>query len=260
MDDPLMATDCHVTVEPATPGSTQTMHDEREPQEVEQSAAIADDHTPTDEEPVSGPELVTGENDEAVEPAQVVEALLFASDSPLSAGRLAELVGAGTPTKIRKHIAALNEKYASADLSFRIEEVAGGFRMLTTPVYRTWLVKLNKQRQQTRLSGAALETLSIVGYKQPIIRAEIDAIRGVSSGEALNRLREMGLVKIVGRAEMVGRPMLYGTTKKFLDIFGLASLDDLPPLEALSLKKRELEEQESTDEPVEEAERRAASA
>jgi segregation and condensation protein B len=94
------------------------------------------------------------------------------------------------------------------------------------------------QRAQTRLSPAALETLSIIAYKQPIIRADIEAIRGVAVGEVLNRLREMGLVRIVGRAEVVGRPLLYGTTKKFLDVFGLADLEDLPPLEALNLRRR----------------------
>lgn len=222
MDDHSTATDCPVMDTAASP---MTQPDPAPNDALPAPQLAADGEAPSQ----------PGE----VEPVQVVEALLFASDGPLSAGRLAELVGAGTPTQIRKHIKALNEKYESAGLSFRIEEVAGGFRMLTTPVFRTWLVKLNKQRQQTRLSGAALETLSIVAYKQPIIRAEIDAIRGVSSSEALNRLREMGLVKIVGRAELVGRPMLYGTTKKFLDVFGLASLDDLPPLEALSLKASE---------------------
>lgn len=111
--------------------------------------------------------------------------------------------------------------------------------MLTLATYRQWLARLEKHRNQTRLTDAALETLSIVAYKQPVIRADVEAIRGVACGEVLNRLREMGLVKIIGRAEIVGRPMLYGTTRKFLDIFGLADLDDLPPMETLSLKRPE---------------------
>ncbi|MCH9021884.1 MAG: SMC-Scp complex subunit ScpB [Planctomycetes bacterium] len=90
------------------------------------------------------------------------------------------------------------------------------------------LSKLFQARRETRLSQAALETLAIVAYKQPILRADIEAIRGVAAGEVLNRLRELNLVKIVGRAEEIGRPLLYGTTKKFLDVFGLGSLDDLP--------------------------------
>ena len=180
------------------------------------------------------------------ETAQVIEALLFASDTPLSAARLAELARAGTPTEIRIHIEQLNQKYAEAGLSFRIEAIARGYQMLTLPVFRPWLDKLDKQRSQTRLSPAALETLSIVAYKQPVIRAEIEAIRGVACGDLLIRLREMGLTRVVGRAEVVGRPMLYGTTRRFLDVFGLASLDDLPPMEAHTLKAQ--------SKPVEEVE------
>lgn len=170
-------------------------------------------------------------------PAQIIEALLFASDTPLSANRLAELLGRGSVTAVRLLLAELNDKYVAAGLAFRIVEIARGYQMMTLPAYRPWLVKLHAQRSQTRLSAAALETLSIVAYKQPIIRADIEAIRGVACGEVLNRLREMGLVKIVGRAEIVGRPMLYGTTRKFLDVFGLADLDDLPPMETLSLRR-----------------------
>lgn len=168
---------------------------------------------------------------------QIIEALLFSSDAPLSAARLADFLG-DTPIRVvRGLIEELNTTYEASGLSFRIQEIAGGFQMLTLPLFQPWLAKLNKHRSQTRLTGAALETLSIVAYKQPIIRAEIEAIRGVACGEVLNRLREMGLVKIAGRAEIVGRPILYATTKKFLDLFGLADLSDLPPMEALTLKR-----------------------
>jgi len=170
-------------------------------------------------------------------PARVVEALLFSSDSPLSAARLAELAGAGSAREVRGLIDELNETYAAVGLSFRIEAIARGYQMLTRPEYQPWLAKLNKHAAQTRLSAAALEALSIVAYKQPVIRADIEAVRGVGCGEVLNRLREMGLIRIVGRAEIVGRPMLYGTTRKFLDVFGLADVEDLPPLEALSLRR-----------------------
>jgi len=169
-------------------------------------------------------------------PAQLIEAMLFSSDAPLSAARLSELVGSLTPGVVRKQIEALNEKYAQAGLSFRIELIARGYQMMTLPQYRPWLEKLNKQRSETRLSPAALETLAILAYKQPVIRADVEAIRGVACGELISRLREMGLVRVVGRAEVVGRPLLYGTTKRFLDVFGLADLDDLPPIETLRLK------------------------
>jgi segregation and condensation protein B len=168
---------------------------------------------------------------------QIVEALLFSADAPLSLNRLAELAGCA-PLAARLAVADLNARYTLAKLSFRIEEIARGYQMMTLPRFQPWLAKLTAQRAQTRLSPAALETVSIIAYKQPIIRADVEAIRGVAAGEVLNRLREMGLVRIVGRAEVVGRPLLYGTTKKFLDVFGLADLDDLPPLEALNLRRR----------------------
>ncbi len=104
-------------------------------------------------------------------------------------------------------------------------------------VFRPWLKKLIKHRSNMRLTDAALETLAIVAYKQPVIRADVEAIRGVACGDVINRLREIGLIRIAGRAEVIGRPILYGTTRKFLDVFGLAGLDELPPMEALVIKR-----------------------
>ncbi|MBN2448501.1 MAG: SMC-Scp complex subunit ScpB [Phycisphaerae bacterium] len=222
MDDRIAATDCDRDSAAIATASPEISSDE---------ATTAETVRAEDVEP-----LAIGD-DNAVEPAQVVEALLFASDRPLTAGRLAELVGAGTAATIRKNIDLLNDRYAVMGLAFRIEKIAGGYQMLTEATYRPWLAKLHNHRRRTRLSKAALETLSIVAYKQPIIRAEVEAVRGVAVGDALNRLREMGLIKIVGRADLVGRPMLYGTTRKFLDVFGLADIDDLPPLETLSLRR-----------------------
>lgn len=163
----------------------------------------------------------------------VVEAILFASDTPLPASKIAQIVGAGDAREVKKHIAALNEKYEAGGTSFRIDEIAGGFQMMTLPEYNTWLAKLSKTRSESKLSAAALETLAVVAYKQPVLRADIEAIRGVAAGDMLNRLRELGLIKIVGRAEEIGRPMLYGTTKRFLEVFGLADLGELPQVEEL---------------------------
>lgn len=176
---------------------------------------------------------------ESTMPLRVVEALLFAADAPLTALRLVELVGAGTPGRMRSAVSELNEQYDSWGVAFHIVEIANGYQMMTRPEFRPVLNKLNRQRMETRLTDATLETLAIVAYKQPIIRADIESIRGVACGEMLNRLREMGLLRIVGRAEVVGRPMLYGTTKRFLDVFGLANLDDLPPMETLKLRPAE---------------------
>lgn len=163
----------------------------------------------------------------------IVEAVLFAADTPLAAGKLAQVVGVGDARDIKKHIAELNTLYQRNGQSFRIEEVAGGFQMLTLPEYNTWLTKLVRARNDSKLSPAAMETLAIVAYKQPALRADVEAIRGVQCGETLSRLREMNLIKIVGRAEDLGRPMLYGTTKRFLEVFGLARLEDLPQVEQL---------------------------
>lgn len=196
------------------------------------SAAAATEDAP----PVPAARLVTPPADEPASTEQVIEALLFSCDTPLSAHRLAELAGGATVRQVHEHVEQLNEKYTVARLSFRIEAIAGGYRMMTLPIFRTWLARLDKQRSETRLSDAALETLAIIAYKQPIIRADIEAIRGVACGDGVNRLRELGLVRVVGSAEIVGRPMLYGTTKKFLDLFGLADLDELPPLEAFKLR------------------------
>ena len=163
----------------------------------------------------------------------VVEAVLFASDEPLSVQRLVNIVEAGSIKQVRDCVKELNDKYRSNGSAFRIEQIAGGYQIMTLDVFGYWLKKLVRVRTETKLSQAALETLAIISYKQPVIRADIEAIRGVAAGEVIRNLMYKGLVKIVGRAEVLGRPMLYGTTKKFLDIFGLNTLKDLPKIEEL---------------------------
>ena len=163
----------------------------------------------------------------------VVEAILFASDEPLTAARLVSVVETGSVKQIRQSVKNLNEKYADGNCAFRIEQIAGGYQMMTLPPYNHWLKKLLRVRKDSKLTQASLETLAIIAYKQPIIRADVEAIRGVASGEVIRNLMYKGLVKIVGRAEVLGRPMLYGTTRKFLDIFGLNTLKDLPKVEEL---------------------------
>ena len=162
----------------------------------------------------------------------VVEAVLFASDESLTPARLSEIVGTNV-RQLRKHIDDLNEKYKANNNAFRIEQIAGGYQMLTLSEYNHWLKKLVRARDDSKLSQPALETLAIIAYKQPIIRADIEAIRGVAAGEMIRNLMYKGLVKITGRAEIVGRPMLYGTTKKFLEVFGLNTIKDLPKAEEL---------------------------
>jgi segregation and condensation protein B len=162
----------------------------------------------------------------------VVEAVLFASDESLTDNRLAKIVET-SGKQVRQCIAKLNEKYQANNNAFRIEQIAGGYQMLTLSTYNYWLKKLLRARSDGKLSPAALETLAIIAYKQPVIRADIEVIRGVAAGEVIRTLCYKGLVKIVGRAEILGRPMLYGTTKKFLEVFGLNTLKDLPKIEEL---------------------------
>jgi segregation and condensation protein B len=222
---------------------------------------LPDEFEPLDPDSETASPVIADDEDQPFAPAavpadlraqQIIEALLFSSDAPLSAARLADLVRSMTPTAVRLHIATLNDKYRQAGLSFRIETIARGFQMMTLPDFAPWVAELNKHRSETRLSAAALETLSIIAYKQPIIRADVEAIRGVACGEVIARLRDMGLVRVLGRAEIVGRPLLYGTTRKFLDVFGLADLDDLPPMEALTLRpvSKPIEEVEPVKPPA----------
>ncbi|MFH1110447.1 MAG: SMC-Scp complex subunit ScpB [Planctomycetota bacterium] len=172
------------------------------------------------------------ESPPSVTTESVVEAVLLSTDEPLPASRIAQLLGIGDAGDVKRHVETLNERYAQCGASFRIEAIAKGFQLLTLPAYNHWISKLHKARADSRLSTAALETLAIVAYKQPILRADIEAIRGVAVGDMLVRLRDTNLVRIVGRAEVIGRPLLYGTTTRFLEVFGLASLKDLPKLDA----------------------------
>ncbi len=130
--------------------------------------------------------------------------------------------------RLAEAVAKLNADYEATGRAFRVEALASGYQVLTLPAFGPLLGRLRGERQQTRLSQAALETLAIIAYRQPILRADLESIRGVACGEVLKSLMDRRLVRIVGRAEEVGRPMLYGTTREFLRVFGLASATDLP--------------------------------
>jgi len=168
---------------------------------------------------------------------QVLEALLFSTDVPLSAGKLAEIVGVDSTKPIKQTIEQLNHTYEQRQAAYRIEERAGGYQLLTLPQYAQYIERLVRKKDDGRLTPASLETLAIVAYKQPITRAGVEVIRGVACGETLRTLMEHNLVKIVGRAEEIGRPMLYGTTRYFLEVFGLANIRDLPKSDALKEPK-----------------------
>jgi len=203
-------------------------HEEIIETEIQQEQ-MAQDIDPAEKRSENTPET---EEDFEIDIQSVVEAVLFASDEPLSAVRLANIVDA-TTQQIRTAVEELNEKYKANRNAFRIEKIAGGFQMLTLSPFNHWLKKLLRVRSESKLSPAALETLAIIAYKQPVIRADVEAIRGVAAGEMIRNLMYKGLVKVIGKAEIVGRPMLYGTTKKFLETFGLNSIKDLPKIEEL---------------------------
>jgi segregation and condensation protein B len=177
-----------------------------------------------------------GESEAPAVALDALEALLFATHHPLTAGRLAELLELPSTKPIRKAIRDLNATYEATGRCFRVEQVAGGFQLLTMPQYGPLLNKLHQKEVDAKLTKAALETLAIIAYKQPILRADIEAIRGCACGETVRSLMEKHLVKIAGRAEIPGRPILYGTTKRFLEVFGLNSLKDLPQPENLAPK------------------------
>lgn len=172
-----------------------------------------------------------GEDALTLSPERIVEAILLCTDVPLPGSKIAQLVGGCDARGVGRYVAALNAQYERMGCSFRIESIAKGYQLLTLAAYHPWIVRLHKARAEGRLTPAALETLAVIAYKQPVMRAEIEAVRGVAVGDVLGRLREANLVKIVGRAEEIGRPLLYGTTTRFLEVFGLSSLKDLPKLD-----------------------------
>lgn len=163
------------------------------------------------------------------EAKSIIEALLFVSDKPVSIDTLKDVLGSIEPTEVRAIMEELNGEYASSGRSFSIKEIAGGFQMLTDPVYSKWISELYK-RPADKLRGPALETLAIIAYRQPLTRSEIEIIRGVNVDGVLHTLEERGLIRTRGRVDGPGRPILYGTTTEFLQHFGLKSLDELPKL------------------------------
>jgi len=174
----------------------------------------------------------------------IVDALIFASEMPLSITRIRQIIkevnqdDISTAT-INAVIEQLNADNRDSQRGFYLQEVAGGYQYRTRPNYAQWVKKITKVRS-FRLTQSTLETLAIIAYKQPIIRADVEAIRGVACGEMLRSLMYKSLVKIVGKAEVLGRPLLYGTTRKFLEVFGLNDLKDLPKAEELKEPGKEI--------------------
>lgn len=162
------------------------------------------------------------------QPIDVVEALLFASDTPVETERIQEVLDLPSAVEARALVLELKARYAAEDRGLQIVEVGGGFRMVTRPEVAPWLVRLAKSRTRSRLSRSALETLAIVAYRHPVSRPEIDMVRGVNSEAVLEGLLDRRLIRIAGRKDAPGRPFLYETTREFLVAFGLRDLSELP--------------------------------
>lgn len=183
-------------------------------------------------------------NMEQVEKNKIIEALIFASDEPLSLKDIVDILKMSEEPHLRIRmsedevlaiIRELNKEYVDTKRAFRIIQTAGGFQFATLPDYAVWLGLMAKEKSKRKLSQSALETLAVIAYKQPVTKPEIEAIRGVNVDYMLNALLERDLITIVGRAATPGRPLLYGTTKTFLKHFGINDLIDLP-------KPREIDE------------------
>jgi segregation and condensation protein B len=170
---------------------------------------------------------------------QIVEALLFASETPLAAGDLLNVDERLDEDTIAAVVEELRAEYDAGERSFQIYEVAGGYQMLTRPEYAVVLERFETVPQTSKLSVAALEVLAIISYRQPLGRLEIEEIRGVQSSAVLRTLQDRDLVEPVGRSEGIGRPLLYGTTNRFLEHFGFRSLEDLPRPDELPVVLRQ---------------------
>lgn len=173
--------------------------------------------------------------------SQIIEALLFSTKEPLSIGEIQKITGIKGIKKVRQILKELDDFYQKHDRSFTIEYIVNGYQLRTKEEYSKWIQK-NKHVKQIQISNSAMETLSIIAYKQPLSRASIEAIRTVDCSYSLRSLLNKKLIKISGREETPGRPLLYSTSKYFLQMFGLKKLDELPKPEELQSEKPEINE------------------
>lgn len=184
-----------------------------------------------------------------------IESLIFAADRPVSLDEIQECLEVTFEAlipheEIRSAVQGILERYAGEEFAFGLVEIAGGWQFLTKPAYHAAIHTYLRQSSRKRLSVAALETLAIIAYKQPVTKSELESIRGVSCDYSIQKLLEKELIAITGRSETVGKPLLYGTSEKFMDYFGLKSLSDLPKLRDFKAPEEEIGESPSIDEVV----------
>ncbi len=220
------------------------MEENLNPQTEEQTAeateqnAAATQETQEAQNTQAAPEQA-GENTllETDEAKRIIENLLFITDRPLKPSRLADVLENITAKRVVEIIEQLMKEYSDTGRAVRIVEIGGGYQMATKPEYGRWVRRLYNEKMTTRLSNAALETLAIIAYKQPVTRAEMEMIRGVDVAAPLERLLERGLVRVLGKRDTIGRPMVYGTTDEFLRLFGLNKISELPDLQVFAAKQ-----------------------
>lgn len=174
---------------------------------------------------------------ESADIKQIIENLLFITDRPLKPSRIAEVVESINAKRVLEIIQELSREYVDTGRAIRILEIGGGYQMCTKPEYGRWVRRLYNEKMTTRLSNAALETLAIIAYKQPVTRAEMEMIRGVDVAAPLDKLLERGLVRVLGKRDTIGHPMVYGTTDEFLRLFGLNKISELPDLQVFAAKQ-----------------------
>ena len=174
-----------------------------------------------------------------MKPQHIVEAILFASDAPLGAADIARADASLDEDAVELALQELKADYDDAERAFELVQIAEGYQLLTRSAFAPYIERFDTVPRPNRLSGPALETLSIIAYRQPIGRIEVEYVRGVSSAGVIRTLQDRGLIDVVGRDEGLGRPLLYGTTTRFLEHFGFASIEDLPRPEELPVVLRE---------------------
>ena len=210
---------------------------ETNPQQEAQTApveATADAPIAEQTQPQEAPALLESEDLQ-----KIIETLLFITDRPVKVSRLVDVIENTNAKEVREAITKLQDMYTVRGSAIQIMEIAGGYQMCTKPEYGRWVRRLYNEKMTTRLSNAALETLAIIAYKQPLTRAEIEGIRGVDIAGPLEKLLDRGLVRVVGRKETLGHPMVYGTTDEFLRMFGLNKVSELPDLQVFAAKNLE---------------------
>ena len=240
--------------EPMSPGVEEAIEESIEVRDpVDEPTASLD---AVEVEPEVGQDVITEMSAPAADPALsdmralkgILEALLFVTAEPIPVTRFLALLGAVTKQDVDQALASLAQDYEQEGRGLQLAEVAGGYRIVTKAEFAPWLKRLEKVKSPSKLSRSALESLAIIAYKQPIVRAEVEQIRGVETSGVIRTLLERKLVRIVGRKEEPGRPIMYGTTKFFLEHFGLRDLSQLPPLREF----KELGESEQAMLPIDE--------